>query len=153
MIVALVTVVACATEEPSTSPLDLRTNSSEEGRVSGQVRASIGGESATRPVPKAVVELGSWRGGPYEFLDSHGEDLAGTQDDARFLVVARVVVDDSGAYHFREVPRGQIFGLRAQPPAGTPYRLTYLDSLFSLGQGRDRWKWFRIVLQPMSSGR
>jgi hypothetical protein len=149
---ALVTMVACVTEEPSTSPLDLRTNSHEEGRVSGQVRASIGGESATHPVPKAVVELGSWRGGPDDLRNLHGEGIAGTQDDPRFRVIARVVVDDSGAYHFREVPRGQIFGLRARPPVGTPYRLTYLDSLFSLGQGRDRWKWFRIVLQPMSSG-
>ncbi len=148
--VALIAVVACVTEEPSTSPLDVRTAPGEEGRVSGQVRGSAG-DSGLRPLPGAIVELGRWRGGPDDFRRL-GTRVGATQDDARFRVIARVVVDDSGAYHFREVPRAQIFGLRARPPTGPPYRVTYLDSLFSLGQGRDRWKWFRIVLQPTGSG-
>jgi hypothetical protein len=144
--------LACVSEEPSTSPLDLRTHSDDEARVSGQVRASAG-DARLLPVPKAVVELGRWRGGPHDLSGLLGEGVAATPDDPRFRVIARALVDDSGAYHFREVPRGQIFGLRARPPAGTPYQVTYLDSLFSLGQGRDRWKCFRIVLEPISKER
>jgi hypothetical protein len=139
-------VLACITEEPSTSPLDIRTDPSDEGRVSGQVRAPAPGAEPVR-VPGAVVELGRWQGGPNDFRDSLGQRGA-TPDDPRFRVIARAAVDDTGAYNLREVPRWQTLGLRVRPPAGTPYRVTYLDSLFSLGQeGRERWKWFLIILE------
>jgi hypothetical protein len=147
MALASVLVLACTAEEPSTSPLDIRTDSDDEGRVSGQVRAPAG-DSEPVPVPGAVIELGRWQGGPDDFRDSQGKQSGTAPDDPRFRVIARAVVDDSGAYNLREVPRWQTLGLRVRPVPGTPYRVTYLDSLFSLGQGRDRWKWFLIILEP-----
>ena len=58
--------------------------------------------------------------------------MAATPDDPRFRVVARAIADDTGGYRLGGVPRAETFALRARPPAGTPYRVTYLASLFGL---------------------
>jgi len=126
-------VAACGATEPATSPLDLRGTPGDTATIYGQIFAMAPpGAVPTEPVPRAVIELGRWQGGPYDFRDSLRGGVAATPDDPRFRVVARVMADDTGGYRLGGVPRAEIFALRVRPPSHTPYRVTYLGSLFGL---------------------
>jgi protocatechuate 3,4-dioxygenase beta subunit len=83
-------------------------------------------------VPQVLVELGTWRGTPYEFRDSLVRGVGARADDPRFRVVARTHTDATGRFRFGGVPKPQIFAMRAQPPRGLGYRVTYFESLFGL---------------------
>jgi hypothetical protein len=141
--------VACTSEEPSTSPLDIRTAPGDTGSVRGQVRVAVSGDSATVPLPGAIIELGHWQGGPHAFRDSVSRTVTATPDDPRFRALARKTADHTGSFLFSGVPLEETFALRARPPAGTPYQVTYLPSLFRLGLGKERWARFRILLDEM----
>jgi protocatechuate 3,4-dioxygenase beta subunit len=78
------------------------------------------------------VELGTWRGTPYEFRDSLVRAVGARPDDPRFHVVARTQTDATGRFRFGGVPKPQIFAMRARPPDGLRYRVTYFGSLFGL---------------------
>lgn len=137
---------ACSVTEPSTNPLDIRSAPGDTATIYGQVFAPAApGASLSRPVPHAVIELGRWQGGPYEFRDSLRGRVAATADDPRFRVVARAIADDTGGYRLGRVPRAETFALRALPPAGTPYRVTYVGSLFGLRNVTDAR--FSILLE------
>jgi hypothetical protein len=144
-------VVACVTEEPSTSPLDLRT-APDTGSVRVYVLAPEAQDSAAVSLPGAIVELGRWQGGPYEFRDLLAQRAPDTVGDPRFRVVARKTANHTGSFLFSGVPLGETFALRARPPAGSTYQVTYLPTLFTLGLGKERWARFRIILQPVTSG-
>jgi hypothetical protein len=129
--------LACLTSEPSTSPMDIRAG--DTGTLSGQVRVStaavmvrvpMGGWSWATPVPGATVELGRWRGNAVDFHDVVTRRSA---DDPRFHVLVGAVVDDTGAFRLDGLPKQTIFALRARPPAGATYTVTYVDSLFTVG--------------------
>jgi hypothetical protein len=122
--IAVVGGAACRAEtEPSTTPLDVRTAPGDTAVLYGWVY---------HPAPAAVVELGTWRATPYEFRDSLVRAVGARPDDPRFHVIARARTDASGRFRFGGVPRPQILAMRAQPPAGLPYRVTYFESLFGL---------------------
>jgi len=126
-------VAACGMTEPATDPADLRATPSDTATVYGQIFAMAPpGAVPTEPVPRPVIELGRWQGGPYAFRDSLRGAVAATPDDDRFRVAARVMAADTGGYRLGGVPRAEIFALRVRPPSHTPYRVTYLGSLFSL---------------------
>jgi hypothetical protein len=142
-LLALLAAAACSVTEPSANPLDVRAGTAS---IYGQVFALAPGASLPQPVPRAVLELGRWQGGPYDFRDSLRGGVAATPDDPRFRVVASVVTDDTGGYRLRGVPRAEIFALRARPPAGAPYRVTYMGSLFGLQHVTEAR--FSILLAP-----
>jgi hypothetical protein len=129
-LLAVLATAGCGITEPSANPLDVRAGTAT---IYGQVFAPLApGANQPRPVPGAVIELARWQGGPYDFRDSLRGRVAAAPDDPRFRVVAHALADDTGRYRLPGVPRAEIFALRARPPAGTPYRVTYLGSLFGL---------------------
>jgi hypothetical protein len=134
--IALVGGAACRAEtEPSTTPLDVRTAPGDTAVLYGWVYHPAPPSTPwkeRRPVPAAVVELGTWRGTPYEFRDSLVRAVGARPDDPRFHVIARARTDAAGRFRFGGVPKPQIFAMRARPPAGLPYRVTYFESLFGL---------------------
>jgi len=133
---ALVGGVACgAGTEPSTTPLDVRAAPGDTAVLYGWVYHPAPPSTPwtqRRPVRAAVVELGTWRGTPYEFRDSLVRAVGARPDDRRFAVVARTQTDAGGRFRFGGIPKPQIFAMRARPPAGLPYRVTYFESLFGL---------------------
>lgn len=121
--------------EPSMTPLDVRTAPGDTAVLYGWVyhpALPTTPWAQRRPVPAAVVELGTWRGTPYEFRDSLARAVGARPDDSRFHVVARTQTDATGRFRFGGVPKPQTFAMRARPPAGLPYRVTYFESLFGL---------------------
>lgn len=121
--------------------MDIRAAPGDTGTISGQVRLALGQgpAPATRgPVPGATVELGRWRGNA---VDLHDAVTRHTADDPRFHVVLSTVADGSGSFRLTGIPMHTIFALRARPPAGTPYAVTYFDSLFTVNNLR----WARIL--------
>jgi hypothetical protein len=125
-----VAILACLTSEPSTSPMDIRAAPGDTGTMSGQVGLAVGpGPFSRGPVPGAIVELGRWRGNA---VDLHDVVTRLSPDQSRFHVILRTVSDDSGSFRFTGLPLHTVFALRARPPAGTPYAVTYLDSLFTV---------------------
>ena len=131
--------VGCGTgTEVPTSPLDSPAAASDTGTVYGQVIAPAGQVATGRPqglgapVANATVELGIWRGSAGEFRDSAARALRVRPDDPRLKVVARVVTNHLGEYRFPGLLKKQVFAMRACPPAGSPYEVTYFESLFWL---------------------
>jgi protocatechuate 3,4-dioxygenase beta subunit len=149
-LIALAT-VACVSTEPSTSPLDLRAAPGDTATVFGQVRVPSTGDSASLPLPGAIVELGRWQGGPYDFRDSLRGRVAATADDPRFRIVARAMTDHTGSFAIGGVPVRETFALRARPPAGAAYEVTYFASLF--GVRKESPIWLRILLDSVGSAR
>lgn len=139
---------ACVSTEPSTGPLDVRSAPGDTGVVLGQVRAPSTGDSTSLPLPGALVELGRWQGGPYDYRDSLHQRPAALPDDPRFRVVWRATTDHTGSFRISGVPLRETLALRARPPAGTPYQITYLASLFGIGNTKSIW--LRIVLDEKS---
>lgn len=147
LLLTVLVAAACGSTEPSTNPLDVRSVPGDTAVIYGQVFAPPPAGALPRtPVPGAVVELGRWEGGPYDFRDSLRGDVVATADDPRFHVVARALANDTGGYMIGGVPRTQTFALRARPPAGAPYRVTYLRSLFGLRNVTQIR--FPLVLEP-----
>jgi hypothetical protein len=135
-VAALAGGTACrAGTEPSNTPLDLRAAPGDTAVLYGWVYhpAPPGTPWAQRrTVAAALVELGTWRGTAYEFRDSLARAVGARPDDSRFHVVARTRTDSAGRFRFGGVPKPKIFAMRASPPPGLPYRVTYFESLFGL---------------------
>lgn len=125
------------TEVP-TSPLGSPAAASDTGTVYGQVvvpvvpRATGRPQRSGAPVAGATVELGIWRSSAGEFRDSAARALRARPNDPRFKVVARVVTNHLGGYHFPGLPKKQVFAMRVRPPAGSPYEVMYFESMFWL---------------------
>jgi hypothetical protein len=124
--------------EVPTSPLDSPAAASDTGTVYGQVVVPVGQSGTGRPqgfgdpVGDATVELGICRGSAGEFRDSAAHGLMVRANDPRFKVVARTVTNHLGEYRFPGLPKKQVFAMRVRPPAGSPYEVTYFESLFWL---------------------
>jgi len=135
-LLALGAVIACSGgTEPSLTPLDVRSAPGDTAVLYGYVYHPAPGMvpwAQRRPAPHVLVELGTWRGTPYEFRDSLVRGVGARSDDPRFRVVARTYTDVTGRFRFGGVPKPQIFAMRAQPPSNLGYRVTYFESLFGL---------------------
>jgi hypothetical protein len=133
---ALALALACrAGTEPSTTPLDVRAAPGDTAVLFGYVYEPAPPTTAwkdRRSVPDVVVELATWRGTPYEFRDSLTHAVGAAPDDPRVHVVARSRTDARGRFRFGGVPKAGSFVMRARPPAGRAYRVTYFPSLFGL---------------------
>ena len=135
-VLSLLAVGCGAGTEIPTSPLDSPA-ARDTGTVYGQVVAPVG-QSAGRPqgfgapVGDATVELGVWRSSAGEFRDSAARALRVRPNDPRFKVVARVVTNDLGEYRFPGLLKKQVFAIRVRPQQGSPYEVTYFESLFWL---------------------
>lgn len=131
----LLALAACSSTEPVTAPTDFRLLAAGTGVVYGQLLAAPpgGGMPSATSVPGLVVELGIWQGTPYTFRDSLTHDVAARPDDPRFKLLSQTTPDAQGGYRFAEVPKQVGLALRARPPAGTPYRVTYFPTLFGIG--------------------
>ena len=136
VITALVGVLNCRTDtEPSLTPLDVRMAPGDTAVLYGWIYHPVPPATAwkdRRPVSGVLVELGTWRGTPYEFRDSLARAVGAQPEDRRFHVVARTRTDSGGRFRFGGVPRPKTFAMRATPPAGFHYRVTYFPSLFGL---------------------
>lgn len=128
--------VACSGgTEPATTPLDLRTGPGDTAVIFGWIYEPAPPTMLWKdriPIPGVTVELATWRGTALEFRDSVKRNVAAMPDDPRVHVVARTHTDASGRFRFGGVPKHQDFIMRALPPPGRPYRLTYYPSLFGL---------------------
>jgi hypothetical protein len=131
-----VVLIACGLETaPSTDPLATRTGLGNTATIYGEVYEPAAPSTpwAERvPVAGAVIELGHWSASIAEFRDTLARAVAASPDDPRFEIVSRTITDRNGRYRLAAVPKESILALRARPPSGRPYRVTYLASLFSL---------------------
>ncbi len=132
----LLGLAGCGGSEPSTGPRDFRLLTADGGGVVYGLLFAVppgGGLPARVVVPGTVIELGIWQGTPYTFRDSLTHDAAASPDDPRFKTIARVTADGEGSYRIPGAPRQVGLAVRARPPAGAPYRVSYCQTLFGIG--------------------